>query len=172
MDFREQLEAEAVANNDRAVVRRLDRDIDRRKSVRRQFGGGRGATWWAFIQGRVLTFRDVREPEARELTLEELVERGLPASSAEIAGEQAAAMIESARALVDLPCMCGTGAETPEQHGTIWTMVSRADFSAPIDCTVTVGRCKVCGRGWTFEAAGDSMYSYHYRVERFPAIDG
>lgn len=62
-------------------------------------------------------------------------------------------VIEMVRArvatLAALPCFCHTGTEYIEEHDTLETVVSRADPNEP-PVSVTVGRCTVCGTGWTF----------------------
>ena len=70
-------------------------------------------------------------------------------------------------AVASFSCLCETGAQTPEQHGSFESIDRRAHPFAPMDVTAVVGRCQVCKRGWTFEASGDSHYSYSYEVHAF-----
>jgi hypothetical protein len=49
-------------------------------------------------------------------------------------------------------------------------IVSAQNPSAPVEHRITVGRCSVCGRGWTFMMGGDSHYSYYYSVREYPPM--
>ncbi len=69
--------------------------------------------------------------------------------------------------LARLPCMCGTGAETVEQHGTIQVLAGGQNPDAPVDDVTQIGFCTRCHRGWEFNACGDSHYSYTYDVRPF-----
>lgn len=139
-----------------------------RRRHERIYGGGRGGTWTVWFFGHRVRF-SARELEGtREATLEELVKDGLPEGFDDICGEeQATRILTAARDLAPLECMCGTGCQTPDQHGSMRRLSSARDPRAPYDVTAEVVRCEVCQRWWTFEERGDSHYGYQRNMKQF-----
>jgi hypothetical protein len=137
-------------------------------SVPRIFTPGRGSGGCVWILGRTVRTMSVAPTRVPDVTFEELLRVGYPSDVADALG---AAIVEEVTAavtrLVPLRCMCNTGAETPDQHGTIVTLAAGQNPDAPIDDRTTIGYCSVCGRGWMFNECGDSHYSYRYSVEPF-----
>lgn len=137
-----------------------------RPSVSHLYGFGRGVPKAVWLMGRnVWADAAGRRYQA---TFEDFLAAGFPADTATDLGLEVVQRVTAAvRQLAPLPCKCDTGVETPDQHGTLDEIVRRQHPFAPIDVSAVVGRCRVCGRGWTFEAAGDSHYSYSYEVHPF-----
>ena len=174
-DFEAQVEVEAalleeaLSSGDRLSLRG-DISLVGRRGVPRYFSDnmGRGAsTYNIWLRGRQLTI-DVRDQPRLEITFQTFLSVGFSEASAALIGSRASEIIDAVRQLELLPCFCGTGAETPEQHGNLKTLVSRQHPQASCEHLVTVGRCAVCGRGWIFIKSGDSHYSYSFQVRAFP----
>jgi hypothetical protein len=137
-----------------------------RPSVAHCYEFGRGVPKAAWLMGReVWVHAAGRRFEA---SLDELLARGFPPDIAADLGEDVVRTISDAVARLNpLPCLCDTGALTPQEHGTLDEIARRQHPFAPIDVQCVVGRCRVCRLGWTFESAGDSHYSYRYDAHPF-----
>ena len=140
-------------------------------SFGRIFGGGRGADWvvWLFgknIRTRVRTPTNLKIPD---MSFKEFLNKGFPQKYEEVIGKPEIQKIPS---VVEKPshlsCMCSTGAVTPWQHGNIDVFLTKDHPFAPIEHSIKLGRCSICGQSWSFEAAGDPHYSYNYQVRPFP----
>jgi hypothetical protein len=169
LPFDARLEVEAALLDPHEVEPSHD-EIAGRPKVARYYSDnlGRGAsTWNVWLFGRQVIV-DVRGEPRVECSFRELLATGLTAASAERIGPQAAVILDGMRRLDELPCMCGTGVERASQHGSLRTLASDQDPSATIEHRVTVARCTVCGRGWTFIESGDPHYAYRYEVRPFP----
>lgn len=130
-----------------------------RPKVVRVHGGGRGAAWVVFLLGRTVSGRALGEPFV--LSFDDLLARGLPSSVASVIGtETAAAVTHAVEQLAPLPCMCDTGCETQDQHGTTTSLLRRENPHAACEFHVSVAQCSVCQRLWSFQMVGDSHYSY------------
>lgn len=163
-DFEENLVASArKAHQDRGP-REIHRH-DPRPHVRRIFSFGRGDPRCVWIDGR--TVRTLAEErKVPDMDFETFLRDGYPPDVVAILGEETVASVTDAvRQLAPLSCMCGSGADTPEQHGTIVTLASGQNPDAPIDDRITIGVCSVCGQTWRFRETGDTHYSYHYQCE-------
>ncbi len=135
---------------------------------KRVFGGGRGGTWVVWIFGRSARFSARGFVGNEDRSFVRLLEDGLPEGFEEVCGaEVASKIIEAARELSPLECMCGTGCETPDQHGDLRRLSSARDPRAPYDVTAAVLRCEVCERWWTFDERGDSHYGYQQSLTQF-----
>ena len=142
--------------------------VPKRPHHTRLFSSGRGGTWTAWFFGREVRLRAEAFDEWPDLSFEHLLEHGLPEAFVEEAGVEGAEKIMAAvRELAPLECMCGTGADTMRQHGTIVHMSQVQEPRAMMEHHASVGRCTVCDRWWTFVERGDSRYSYSYRVTPF-----
>ena len=142
--------------------------------VPRIFGGGRGASWTVWLFGRKLrcSVRTSSEVTLPDMTFEEFLDKGFPEEIKDKIEEQQLSLIISAvRRLLPLSCMCSSGANTVQQHGSIRRIVRKKNPLAPIDHSVTIGRCGHCGRGWSFEEMDDSHYSYTYVLTSFPSCE-
>ena len=145
---------------------------DCRKAVPHCFGGGRGAVWTVWFFGKtirisVYTSDWVQTPD---MTFEDYLESGFPLDVQYVIGEDNIEKINSAvRELVSLSCMCDTGVERPHEHGNLRHIVRRQHPFAPIDGSIKVMQCTICGQRWSFGEAGDPRYSYRYSVRRFPS---
>ena len=134
----------------------------------RIFGGGRGGTWTAWIFARRVRFSARGIDGVQEMSFEELIADGVPQDFTSICGADIADTIKkAARELAPLECMCGTGCETPEQHGDLHRLSSARDPRAPYDVTADLVECVVCSRWWTFSERGDSHYSYTRSLSQF-----
>lgn len=169
LPFDARLEVEAAVLDPREVEPSRD-ELAGRPQVSRYYSDnlGRGAsTWNVWLFGRRVIV-GVRGAPRVECSFRELLATGFTPASAARIGPEATAILEGVRRLEELPCMCGTGVERASQHGSLKTLASDQDPSAPIEHRVTVARCTVCGRGWTFIESGDPHYSYRYEVRPFP----
>lgn len=142
---------------------------ERRPQVERARSPGRGGGWSMHILGRRVS---VRASELKhEGTLEAIRDDGLPpALAAVIPADELASLARAVTALADLPCMCGTGAMTPDQHGTLFVVATGVDPNCPMQQQISCGYCTVCDRWWTFSEEGDSHYSFHYSVRAFDPL--
>lgn len=143
----------------------LDRapDPTGRPQVPRIFGfGGRGSTApGAWIFGREVRFSALSYSDHR---FDALLADGLPAGHG-LAAETARALLDAVGALAPLPCPCGTGAQTPSQHGEIEILAGPLQHPrAPVTHQASVGRCRVCGRCRIFTESGDIHYSLFHGV--------
>jgi hypothetical protein len=106
--------------------------------------------------------------ERYEGTFESFLKSGFPQAIAAHLGAQTVRKVTDAvSSVAHYPCLCATGAQTPSQLGSFESIDQRTHPFAPMEVSVTVGRCVVCGRGWTFECSGDSHYGYSYAVHEF-----
>jgi hypothetical protein len=174
-EFEAQLEVEAVLQEESLPLEQRtpapNISLQGRSSVSRYFSDnmGRGASNYnVWIMGRE-AWIDVKGQARLTLALSELAKGKLPGAQGSVLGFAANELFDAAQKLSPLPCFCGTGAETPEQHGTIDEIISsRQHPDATCDHLVTIGRCSVCYRGYTFTKSGDSHYSYSFYVRDFP----
>jgi hypothetical protein len=158
----------AAGENPEEASRACAEPVPRRPHHRRVFGGGRGGSWVAWVFGKQVRLSADALDDRPDLSFEHLLERGLPEAFVEEAGaEQAAAIMAAVRELAPLECMCGTGAETMSQHGSIVSLSSVQEPRDIMEHVASTGRCSVCSRWWTFVSRGDSHYSYSYRVSQF-----
>lgn len=142
--------------------------LEGRPRFHRPFGRtGRGVVSplvWFF--GRSVAI-DVPGQGRTTRTLGDVARDGFDDATTSALGEELAEQVlVAARQLDPLPCMCGTGCERPHDHDAFASLARKVDPRAPIDVNATTGRCRVCGRWWTFYEAGDSHYSYRYRVSQ------
>lgn len=140
--------------------------IQGRPQIQRVHSSGRGGGWCVWILGRKVRF-SLREHKVDDQPFETILASGLPHSVQEgLPAEICEQVLAGVQALSPLPCMCGTGCETTDQHGSFRTFVY-GNGNGPVEMNVQVGRCTVCGRGWSFREEGDSHYSFHYDVQPF-----
>ncbi len=174
--FGEELEVEAfLAEESKPLSQRTvvpDSSLQGRHSVTRYFSDnmGRGSVgnYNIWLMGRE-AWIDVKGQPRLVMSLSEMAKGKFPSAQRAVLGSMTNLLIDIAQKLDPLPCLCGTGAETPEQHGTIESIIShRQHPNAPIEHVVTIGRCTVCHRGYTFTKSGDSHYSYSFYVREFP----
>jgi len=127
------------------------------------FADASGLVWFF---GRTLAV-DARGQARVELPLGAVARDGLGTLRAALSTELADAVEQAAQQLAPLPCLCGTGCQRLHEHDALVSLVRRQHPHAPIDHSATVAWCRVCGRWWTYEEAGDAHYSYHYTVRQF-----
>jgi hypothetical protein len=170
-DFETQMEIEAYLKELPSIPQiRGDISVIGRQRYARYYSDnmGRGAsTYNIWLMGRHMII-EVRGKPRLECSFDEFLKKGFGDGRESIIGPEAGMISIAVQRLSEYPCFCETGAETPSQHGTIKKIVSEQHPQAPIDHRVTVGRCSVCHRGWTFTESGDSHYSYHYSVREYP----
>ena len=127
------------------------------------FSDASGRVWFF---GRTLAVDAKGRPRVA-LPLAAVASDGLGVLRATLSAALADVVEEAARQLLPLPCLCGTGCQRLHEHDALVSLIRRQHPHAPIDISATVAWCRVCARWWTYEAAGDSHYSYHYTVRQF-----
>jgi hypothetical protein len=134
-----------------------------RPQVPRVFSFGRGDPRCVWIFGRQVSAS--ADGLSGDASFEDFLVHGFPPDIAAKLGAECVARVTAAvSSLAPLPCMCETGAETVEQHGTIEHLASADNPESYVDDRASCGRCRVCGRIWTFEVSGDPYYEMHYRA--------
>jgi hypothetical protein len=119
------------------------------------FGRGDPRCVWIFGKRVSATADELRH----DATFEQFLADGFPAALAEKLGAATVASVRDAvEALAPLACMCDTGAQTVDQHGTVTCSKSEQEFMT----LILTGQCTVCGRRWRFEESGDPYYEMHY----------
>lgn len=143
---------------------------DHRYAVSHCFGGGRGADWTVWFFGKTVRVSARDCVKIPDMTFLEYLQSGFPADIQKVIGDENIQRITSTiRVLEPLSCMCATGLERPHEHGTLRHIMYKQHPFAPIDSSITVGQCTVCGQRWSFQEAGDPHYSYQYSVTPFPS---
>lgn len=161
-------EALAVSKHPDEVARACVEPAPRRPRHPRVFGGKRGDSWVAWIFGRKVRLSANALPHMDDVVFEEVLERGLPEAFMQECGpEVTASLMQAITDLAPLACMCGTGAETSQQHGQTRTLARAREPRSMVEYSATCARCEVCSRWWTFVERGDSHYSYSYSVSLF-----
>jgi hypothetical protein len=112
-----------------------------------------------WLHGRNVIISPVEQPRTVQ-RMADVSRDGLSAEHRQALGDVHADAAEKAvRALDPMPCMCGTGCLTPNEHGTL-QMLSRCTVpDIPVDQVAQTGRCTTCGRWWTFEEISAFRYA-------------
>jgi len=169
MDQEVVAEARAVAAHHDAFVAALALPpVERRPRFSRRLSGR--PDWVVWFWGREVQIRVPDVKDDLRVSMSEIVADGLPETVAALPAETRARVVQAAVALSPLPCMCGTGCDTPEQHGSIERLGPAIQHpNAPTVATIGVGACTVCGRLHRYHRSGDSHYSF---MERRQDCDG